>query len=448
MGVSKIVSGDNLNATRVGTPLYLAPELIKQQPYDFKVDIWALGCVLYHLSSLEPPFNGENLISLGFNIVHKNPKNIPNIYSNKLSKFIFKILEKNPSKRPNCKQLLEFFSESVEIIPSIISISNRENYLEKRSSVDEIVNEEINWKKKDNEDFKKNDNNEKIEEEKKKNFNYENLHKKKSGLNIVEKNSPSHHDNHEKNYEKKEEKIEKKQEEILNKNDIFEGKITTNNEKKTKIRRPFSANFQNQLGFQPNVNLKGNQLQAQEKYLSEQKNKFFCVNNGKDFNWQNLLIVGKKLQNFEEKKDKIVNQRPQSAAISSYKMISPKFLSNKINFNKNLPNFEEKKQDIFPRNISLNKNLNKEEKKDFVENNLKKNYNEKKNINHKDLISQKIITPPYFIPENLKNFEKNNNNINSFSFFKNYSNLGFTSGFNLIFLIIKIINLLIFFVFY
>ena len=37
-----------MHATRVGTPLYLAPELVKQTAYDFKVDIWALGCVLYH----------------------------------------------------------------------------------------------------------------------------------------------------------------------------------------------------------------------------------------------------------------------------------------------------------------------------------------------------------------------------------------------------------------
>lgn len=44
LGVSKIVSSMiPLQGTRVGTPLYLAPELIKHQPYSFKVDIWAIG---------------------------------------------------------------------------------------------------------------------------------------------------------------------------------------------------------------------------------------------------------------------------------------------------------------------------------------------------------------------------------------------------------------------
>lgn len=51
--------------TRVGTPLYLAPELVLNKPYDSKIDVWALGCVLYHLANLETPFLGENLISLG-----------------------------------------------------------------------------------------------------------------------------------------------------------------------------------------------------------------------------------------------------------------------------------------------------------------------------------------------------------------------------------------------
>jgi len=69
---------------------------VKQQPYDFKVDIWAVGCVLYHMSALDPPFTGDNLITLGYNIVHKYPKPLPAIYSPKLVTLIMKLLEKNP----------------------------------------------------------------------------------------------------------------------------------------------------------------------------------------------------------------------------------------------------------------------------------------------------------------------------------------------------------------
>lgn len=45
-----------LMGTRVGTPLYLAPELVLARPYDHKIDIWSIGCALYHLACLEPPF--------------------------------------------------------------------------------------------------------------------------------------------------------------------------------------------------------------------------------------------------------------------------------------------------------------------------------------------------------------------------------------------------------
>ena len=82
LGVSKIFNSDiALQGTRVGTPLYLAPELVQHHPYDYKVDIWALGCVIFHMAALEPPFHGDNLISLGYNIVNKAPKGLPPQYS-------------------------------------------------------------------------------------------------------------------------------------------------------------------------------------------------------------------------------------------------------------------------------------------------------------------------------------------------------------------------------
>lgn len=48
-------------AGRAGTPMYLSPEVIRQNPYDFKIDSWAIGCCLYNLATLEPPFQSENL---------------------------------------------------------------------------------------------------------------------------------------------------------------------------------------------------------------------------------------------------------------------------------------------------------------------------------------------------------------------------------------------------
>lgn len=74
LGVSKILKNDMGLYSRVGTPLYLAPEIIKYEKYDYKADVWGLGCVLYLLATLSHPFEGKNIITLGQNILHTNPK--------------------------------------------------------------------------------------------------------------------------------------------------------------------------------------------------------------------------------------------------------------------------------------------------------------------------------------------------------------------------------------
>jgi serine/threonine protein kinase len=57
LGMSKIIYRDtDMISTRVGTPIYFAPEVIQHQMYSFPVDVWALGCTFYYLATLEHPF--------------------------------------------------------------------------------------------------------------------------------------------------------------------------------------------------------------------------------------------------------------------------------------------------------------------------------------------------------------------------------------------------------
>ena len=101
MGVSKLMDSSSLQGTRVGTPLYLAPEQIQHMPYDTKADMWSLGTALYHLASLEPPFKSDNLINLGNMICQGKPKAIPHVFSRKLRSFIDIFLEKAATNRPS-----------------------------------------------------------------------------------------------------------------------------------------------------------------------------------------------------------------------------------------------------------------------------------------------------------------------------------------------------------
>lgn len=114
LGVSRFVMGtDVLRNSRVGTPLFLAPELVRQDTYDFKVDIWALGCVIYTLAQQDTPFKGENLVTLGQNIVEQTPKLLPRPYSAKFSDFVDRLMTKKVSDRPDIRQVLEAIPLSV-----------------------------------------------------------------------------------------------------------------------------------------------------------------------------------------------------------------------------------------------------------------------------------------------------------------------------------------------
>ena len=114
MGMSTIFEEDELIHSRVGTPLYIAPELVKKEKYDYKVDIWSLGCSLYHLAKTIPPFTDENLIKLGNSIINEQPPNLPVCYSDELYDFILRLMIKDKHNRPSAKEALELIPENIK----------------------------------------------------------------------------------------------------------------------------------------------------------------------------------------------------------------------------------------------------------------------------------------------------------------------------------------------
>lgn len=64
-GLSRMLGKDSiLWKSHCGTPYYMSPELIKEQNYNEKADIWSAGCILYELISLRPPFEATNHLAL------------------------------------------------------------------------------------------------------------------------------------------------------------------------------------------------------------------------------------------------------------------------------------------------------------------------------------------------------------------------------------------------
>ena len=93
--------------TQTGTPYYASPEIWLDKPYDYKSDIWSLGCILYELCMLKPPFRGTSLKNLCINIQKGIYNPIPNFYSEDLKNIIGIMLQREPEKRPSTVELLQ-----------------------------------------------------------------------------------------------------------------------------------------------------------------------------------------------------------------------------------------------------------------------------------------------------------------------------------------------------
>ena len=106
LNVSKIVK-KGLVYTQTGTPYYASPEVWKDLPYDNKSDIWSLGCVLYEIITLKPPFRAQNMQGLYNKVIKGFYNKIPNFYSSDLSDIVNLLLQVDSNKRPSCENLLK-----------------------------------------------------------------------------------------------------------------------------------------------------------------------------------------------------------------------------------------------------------------------------------------------------------------------------------------------------
>lgn len=79
----------------------ISPEVWKDQPYDSKSDIWSLGCVLYEMITLRPPFRAENMEGLYNKVIKGQFSKIPEKFSNDLVELVKYLLQVQPDNRPS-----------------------------------------------------------------------------------------------------------------------------------------------------------------------------------------------------------------------------------------------------------------------------------------------------------------------------------------------------------
>lgn len=105
-GFARALSSHTTVLTSIkGTPLYMAPELVQEKPYDGSVDLWSLGVICYELFVGQPPFYTNSLIALVQLIISK-PVHYPDSMSSAFRSFLKGLLQKDPACRLGWPDLL------------------------------------------------------------------------------------------------------------------------------------------------------------------------------------------------------------------------------------------------------------------------------------------------------------------------------------------------------
>jgi len=86
------------------------------KPYDTKSDVWALGCLLFELAALKPPFQAANQTLLARKIINDAPDSqVPSHYSREIPFIIAKLLEKDSRRRPSPDSILNYSAVQIRL---------------------------------------------------------------------------------------------------------------------------------------------------------------------------------------------------------------------------------------------------------------------------------------------------------------------------------------------
>lgn len=146
-GLARIMDKDSFSDTVVGTPNYMSPEVIKGAKYNKKSDVWSLGCLVYELCALQPPFFSDTFVSLSDNIKQGRFKKIPKDYTDDLHNVIKLLLNTDCTYRPSVEIIIHhptvLSNLSTEFTSPIVKNIKRTSLLDKLNNCDNVYQNDL-----------------------------------------------------------------------------------------------------------------------------------------------------------------------------------------------------------------------------------------------------------------------------------------------------------------
>ena len=157
-GFAKILPPEDLTQTMIGSPLYMASEILKGQKYSNLSDLWSVGVILYQLATFKLPYVAETITKLKEIVTSdrvdfyfpgekqfKNedePSYDPDAFCPETKELIRNLLTKNPNKRISYEKFFEIVNGHLKFkwdyYRNIFNIINKNEKEEELGPNDEI----------------------------------------------------------------------------------------------------------------------------------------------------------------------------------------------------------------------------------------------------------------------------------------------------------------------